>query len=59
VAYGLGLLAAVQGLKEVAPAGIALLAPVLLMLMSATRMAWDLLEYVGKASKGDTDAAAG
>jgi len=59
VAYGLGLLAAVEGLTEAAPSGITLLAPILLMLMSATRMAWDLLEYVGKASKGDPDAAAG
>ena len=59
VAYGLGILAAVQGLRQDAQAGIALLFPIMLMLMSATRMAWDLLEYVGKASKGDPDPAAG
>lgn len=59
VAYGLGVLAAVQGLRQETQAGIALLAPILLMLMSATRMAWDLLEYVGKASKGDPDVASG
>jgi energy-converting hydrogenase Eha subunit A len=59
VAYGLGILAAAQGLRQDAPAGIALLFPIMLMLMSATRMSWDLLEYVGKVSKGDPDAAAG
>jgi hypothetical protein len=59
VAYGLGILAAVQGLRQDAPPGIALLFPIMLMLMSATRMAWDLLEYVGKASKGDPGVTSG
>jgi len=56
---GLGLLAAVEGLTEAAPSGITLLAPHPAHAHVGHAHGWDLLEYVGKASKGDTDAAAG
>jgi len=57
VAYGLGILAAVQGIGKEAVGAVTLLAPIMLMLMSATRMAWDILEYVGKAKAGGSNPA--
>jgi hypothetical protein len=57
VAYGLGILASVEGLRQETNAALTLLAPVMLMLISATRMAWDILEYVGKTKAGGSNPA--
>lgn len=55
LAYALGLVAAVQGLGGEPSAAFTLLAPVILMLSTATRAAWDLLAYVGQArAQGET-----
>jgi hypothetical protein len=49
IAYGLGILSVINGLSEQPGSAIMFLAPILLMLTAATRTAWDLLEYVGRA----------
>ncbi len=55
VAYLLGILAVSQGLGQQKGAALSLLAPVVMMLSAATRTAWDLLEYVGRARSARDD----